>query len=312
MYLNKLTEGIEGKPEFRTFRYVDKNPLGGTKKIRTIGDPNEPMRILHARLICELRKLKIRMDYAFGAQPGKSVRESVRQHLKNRYFYLTDIMNAYQSVDGRKLTEILSAANPELFGEEEETAEFLAKYCLSQKGGLVIGAPASPDLFNVYAAVLMDGKMMELSEKHHLIYTRYLDDLSFSAKQPIGWRKRAAIREAMKEAGFQVNNRKSTVADLKKGPITMNGVRLEWRGVNSPARMMLPRFYLRKIRGLARIVFKRNVDLYRKLAGMMGVFRDSTHDARRLGAMNTTELKLVRRFRECQAIAKRSGTSGAT
>ena len=296
MQLKKCVEGLRETPEFSAFPLRDKNPLGGTEKIRLIRAPNQPMRIVHARFIRQLRKLHVDLPFATGARPGDSVRRNVLRHSRNRFFYLVDLVSAYRNVSGEKLSQLLYGFSAHVQGvSQAEIYEFLKRFCLAPEGGLAVGAPASPDLFNIYAGVLIDRPMAELCLKHHLTCTRYLDDLAFSAKRKIGWRKREAIREIIKEAGFEVSHRKSVVADLRKRPIKINGIRLEFGG-----RIMLPRDYLRKIRGLIHLAMTGRGDemAHHRICGMMGVFWSSTTRTRTF--LNATERDLVRRFREYQ------------
>lgn len=296
MNLEKCLEGLSGTPEFQTFPLRDKNPLGGTEKVRLIRAPNKAMRFIHARFIKQLRRLRVDLPYATGARPGNSVRWNVLRHSRNRFFYLVDIHSAYQNVDEERLAQILTGVSSNV--EVEEVLLFLKNFCLVPEGGLAVGAPASPDLFNIYASILIDRPMAELCQKHHLTYTRYLDDLTFSAKRRIGWRKREAIREIIKQAGFEVSHRKSVVADLWKGPVKINGIRLEFGG-----RIMLPRDYLRKIRGLIYLAMTRPVDeqVHHQICGMMGVFWSST-PSRSYNSLNSTERKIVRMFQCYQRV----------
>lgn len=293
MQLQKCIEGLQETPQFSAFSLRDKNPLGGTEKVRLIRAPNQAMRTVHGRFIKQLRNFHVGLPFATGARPGDSVRRNVLRHSRNRFFYLVDLHSAYRNVNGEKLARILGELSRAFCYPGSEVYDFLQKFCLAPEGGLIVGAPASPDLFNLYAGILIDQPMAELCRKHHLTYTRYLDDLTFSAKRRIGWRKREMIREIVKQAGFEVSHRKAVVADLRKGPIKINGIRLELGG-----RIMLPRDYLRKIRGLIHLAMTKPVDdrVHHQICGMMGVFWSST----RSSSLNGTERKLIRMFRGYQ------------
>jgi hypothetical protein len=296
LLLENLTKNLPGAPSFERFILLDKNPLGRTTQFRICERPNESMRILHKRLIHYLRSLKIDLPFATGAKPGDSPLKNVMLHRHNRYFYLTDIRNAYLNVNGKRLASILCEVDRRLVGQEEEVFNFLQKYCLSSQGGLIIGAPASPDLFNLYAGNLIDRPLASLSKRYSLTYTRYLDDLTFSSsKVPIGKRKRKAIRTIIETAGFKISHRKSQVLDLKKGTIEINGVGLEWGG-----RIFLPRDYTRKISGLLHLALRgRNINP-NKIHGMMGVFLALT-DRRNL---NETERKIIKKYQAYRRLIK--------
>ncbi len=291
MFFNTFLENLPDYPSFTECWIKDENPLSALFQKRRIFIPNESMSILHKRLINYLRDLKFPLPFAFGARPKNSPLKNVWWHRHNRYFYLLDLRKAYSSVSCEKLTDILCSLDEELRNCEQGVYKFLDEYCFFFGKGLVTGAPASPDLFNIYAGVLVDKPLGVFCKKHNLTFTRYLDDLALSSsKIPIGKRKRQEIRTIIKDAGFGVNHHKSRVCDLKKGAIVINGVSLEMGG-----RTFVPRYYLRKIRGFMR---KLSLEATLKksdkqtLNGMMSAFWGIT-DRKRL---NKTEQKLVKKY----------------
>ena len=287
LFLNKNT--LKQTPEFKSFRLKDVNPLGGTTKIRTIFSPNNAMRQVHKIFIRFLRSLALNLSCAKGATSGSSTKKNVLVHRINRYFYLLDIKNAFPSVDGKRLAEIIAGSSELLRGKKDEIFAFLKAYCLSDAHGLLVGAPASPDLFNIYAACLVDEKLSEFSKKHGITYTRYLDDLTFSSPRKIGKRKRKEIRKIVEGAGFVISHRKSAVYDLKRGPIEINGIGLEFGG-----RIFLPRHYLSKIRGLLHRAIQ-NGDIPKStINGLMGVFWSATEKRK----LNRSEEKILELYKE--------------
>lgn len=286
MIFEQFTQNLPGVPAFRFFRLHDVNPLSGHKKIRVIGDPNESMRIVHERLINYLRGLRLDFSLATGAEPGNSPAKSIRRHRRHRYFYLVDISSAFPSVQGWKLAAILCGLDSKLAGQQTQVLQFLRRYCLSETDGLVVGASASPILFNIYAGVLVDWPLEELCQKYDLTCSRYLDDLTFSSPDtPIGARKRKAIRQVITEQGLAVNHRKCRVYDLAKGPIVINGI-----GLNLNGRTFVPRHYFRKIRGLLHQAMTSSDVSPHKVHGIMGVFFSITR------RFNRTEKRLVETY----------------
>lgn len=223
------------KPAFSTFKIVDRNPLSGRKKIRTIYSPNPEMRMVHAVLIEELSRLDIEMPNATGGVKDMSPLSSLLRHRTNygfnRYFYLTDIKDAYPSVNTRRLANILATLEdkPELVDYLED---FLERYCSAINGGLATGGPASPFLFNIFCESEIDRKIRELLSTYYaeITYTRFLDDLVFSSNTNIGTRKRRRIRQIITDAGFRINHPKSDVFDIYKGPVMINGMMINKSG----------------------------------------------------------------------------------
>lgn len=290
MIFEKLLDELPAKPEFTDFFLADRNPLSRRRKLRRISNPNLAMRILHQRFIKYIRDFRVHFDHVTGSVRGGSPKNNVLKHRYHRFFYLTDLKSAYQNVREEKLAEIICSHDVRLQGNKEEMLAFLKQFFLAPDGGLLVGAPASPDLFNLYSAVALDEKLHEFCLKHHLAYTRYLDDLTFSSRRNrIGKRKRREIRQIIESAGFQVHHKKSQVLDLKIGPIVINGIGLEFGG-----RIFLPRHFLRKINGLFhRAETKNNVpkDL---ISGYWGIFSDVTKGQK----LNKSEWRTIKKFHQ--------------
>ncbi|MFH0952537.1 MAG: reverse transcriptase domain-containing protein [Patescibacteria group bacterium] len=299
MFFKTFLQDLPGKPEYKYIRYRDVNPLGGTTKIRNIGMPNEAMKIIQLRLLKFVRNLPVTLHHAMAFRNGCSAVNNVMIHRKRRYFYIFDIFNAYRHVDLQKLAKIICELDPELSGQEEDVYEFLFQYCQDPSGGLVIGANASQDLFNLYAGILIDVPLALLCKQYSLTYTRYSDDLIFSAKKvPIGWRKRKAIRQVVIDAGFKIQHRKAQVLDLIKGPAVINGI-----GIHRNGDLYVPRHYLTRLRGLIHRA-KKEPELAFVAHGMMGIFWSFTKKS----SLNQTEKKVVKEYRDLQKMLKRIKT----
>lgn len=266
MGLKFLRLGLQGPLRFKRRVILDTNVVVRTAKRRVIYMPNDSMRALHERLILALRQSGQYSRYATGGVPGGSPVRNVEPHRGNRYFYLLDIHHAYPSANLDDLARILVDRGI-LFEDDVVAArEFLEQYCSAKEGGLATGAPASPDLYNLLAGTLLDSRLEDLCAKYRLTYTRYLDDLTFSAQHhPIGRKKRAAIARVITAAGFHLSHHKTRVADLRKGPIVITGVGLTLEG-----RMFIPRHFLRRAYGLLHRAINTGDVPHDLIAGVMG------------------------------------------
>jgi hypothetical protein len=275
MLLDSFTQGSLGKPGFRRLYVTDRNPLGGTTKLRLVRAPNESMRVVHGRLIRWLRGLDVDLSHAIGSRPGGSQRKSATLHQHSKHIYIVDIHKAFRNVDGPILAGILCDLEPKLAGYEEEVVGFLARYCLAPEGGLLTGLPASPDFFNTYVAVLIDEVLAPLCEAWGVTFSRYLDDLIFSSQEPIGRRKRRVIRDVIENAWFWINHEKSGVYDLTKGAVVINGIGIR-RDRRGRASLFVPRFFVTSLLGkLHEATWHGGVSLS-QIEGMMGVFEATT------------------------------------
>lgn len=283
---------LGGEPAFRVFGIRDRNPLSQrTKKKRVLEAPNDAMRIIHGRLIQYLRSLNFPMPHATACKPGDSPLKNVRRHRNHRFFYLMDVHNAYQNVKVAKLAGVLCILDAQLKGKFWEIRKFLSRYCMSQFGGLATGAPASPDLFNLYCAVLVDGPLARVCERYGLTYTRYLDDLTFSATHTISRRATNAVCKIVREAGFQPHDYKTMRHDLVAEALVINGIGLELGG-----RIFVPPLYVSYIKGLLLLGLQGDLSLMPKIQGAMSVFL-GTVDRKHPTATEQRILLMYREFR---------------
>ena len=260
-------------PSFEQFTLQDINPVSGNVKTRKISNPNPSMREIHRRIIQAVQDLDLWNFHSF-----ESPYSNASKHIGSRYFYQTDLKDAYGSVSLEKLVEIIVSLRPEW--KQDDVREILTSYCFEKSGGLIVGAPASPKLFNIYANHKIDRPLLKLwpymrddmGQILRKYYTRYIDDLTFSSLDPISGNTRRMIRGVIEEAGFKINHRKSNVLDLVKGPIVITGVGLEWRPHRS-ARLFLPRHYLKRMFGLLHLTLKGDPRVsHSQVEGLMGVF----------------------------------------
>ena len=257
------------------------------------------MREIHRRIIQAINDVCIYPWNFFDSSYQNAV-----QHVDSRYFYQTDLRNAYGSVPLERLAEILVSLKPKW--ELDDVKEVLARYCFEKGGvGLIVGALPSTKLFNIYAWRTIDVLLAEfwpyMNDEHKIFrkrYSRYLDDLTFSSPEPITDGVRRMIRQVIEQAGFQVNHRKSTLLDLKRGPVVITGVGLEYRYRQS-ARLFLPRHYFKRMNGLLHLALKGDPRISRsEVEGLMGVFHGVFGRKYKHGKIkfNTTELKFLEMY----------------
>lgn len=254
------TSRVTRLPSFNFFWFRDVNPHSGTEKRRWLGDPNPAMRYLHEWFIRYLRGLHVPMPSATGGIPGMSVRKNLERHRRrhaddddaatkpfHQHFYLIDLSSAYHTLEHVQILDIISKMVPP--NEANAVRDFLSQYCIDHKiGGLITGANASPQIFNMCLEALIDRKLRRLCDKHGIVYSRYIDDLAFSSPEVIGEKKRRAIRKIIEEAGLKINHKKCQVWDLAKGPVNINGI-----GVRQDGTTFLPRHALKKLNGMLHI-----------------------------------------------------------
>lgn len=310
---------------FERVTIPDRNLQSGRFKRRPIHVPDDEARRIHGIIIGFLSSAAGPMPYAFGAVAKRSPLANVNAHRRSsggfpRYWFQTDVANAYGSVSLERLAQAITAVEPELVNHELALREVLRRHCFlvedakggapwCEERGLYTGGPASPLLFNLYCDHWLDRSLAALG----LGYTRYLDDLTFSSLRPIGRHSRRRIMAAVREAGFAPNLKKTEVVDLRERALRVTGLVVHLDG-----RVGLTQRYVGQLRGLAHRV-ERELDaadrgglplfLPRGVAGSFGVLvslaRSRLPDASWRGVdslfdpppgFTTTEWSLLRRF----------------
>jgi hypothetical protein len=307
MMFDNLLADIEEPPSFDCFPLRDTNPVSSRFKRRLVANPNPPMRIIHQRIIEILDRNWFRFDPL--GEDDLSPHKNAVKHAASRYFYQTDLQNAYHSVPLDDLSKVIASGCD---GRQlEEIRTVFARYCFEKnRKGLIVGGPASPKLFNIYVHATLDVPLRKFwpdfesdSAKHiGKVYTRYSDDLTFSSPDPISDHLRRRIRNIIKAAGFEVNHRKSTVLDIVKGPIIITGVGLA-HNPHGRARTFLPRHYLSRMKGLLHLALQGDPRIGRdEVEGLMGVFHavfgKKHRSARHLFRLNATETKFLELYNQ--------------
>ena len=228
LFLGQMLAGLDpAAPRFtyfshtkpsRRYPWMAQEPL---PKTRVIAAPNESMRLVQKRLSLRLREqLLLRLPHATGGVPFSSPTWNAALHRGSSHFLTLDLVDAYGSVTMRHLAglEIVHG-----FSETRLTPAFLQRYCFSRTGGLAQGGPASQDLFNL-ACTSLDMRLSMICAREGLIYSRYVDDLTFSGQAPISQALRREICAAIEAEGFRVNHLKARLSMIAKGPVEVTGI----------------------------------------------------------------------------------------
>lgn len=248
----------------------DVNNLSGARKKRKIFVQSKVMKLIHKRIMGYIRE-RAEFPNATGSVPGSSVAKHLSFHMRdghngdrrfNRFLYPVDIKDAYKSVSLEKMADALVALEMDVPRQldieteirKEEITSFLKRFCFSEKRGLVVGATASPDLFNLFMEHFVDRKIRRVLAQYELSYSRYLDDLLFSSHVGIGKVKKKVLRGIVRQAGLNINIEKTDYYDLKKGSVVINGI-----GINLDGRMYIPRHHLFETKGLLFMAVKKGV-----------------------------------------------------
>ena len=206
------TRGLSA--QYKTFEIRKKS--GGT---RIIHMPKGGLRVLQQKLkkIFDFLDRKPKCSHAY--HKGKSFLTNAVEHKKKRFVFNMDLEEFFPSIHFGRVQGVLRAA----YKMPPSVATFIAHLCC-YNGSIPQGAPTSPSISNLVSNNL-DKKILALAIKHHVSYTRYADDITFSYRYrnfppaighfaatgqlfgpaAVG----ATLEQLIKDQGFQVNHKKT-------------------------------------------------------------------------------------------------------
>jgi len=183
---------------YRIFR-LRKKSFGHRKIARPCGPLMALQRWVLRNILDQLRAT----GSCYGLGRDTSIRKHAEQHACAKAILTLDIEDFFPSISIARVTNVFRVA-----GYEPAIASILARLCTHQ-GGLPQGAPSSPKLANL-ACFRLDRRLKRFAEKQGFVYTRYVDDMSFSASSASRLAKaKPFIVHILRDSGFRVNHRKT-------------------------------------------------------------------------------------------------------
>lgn len=205
-YLNTSTKQLK---EFQTVdHYVTfEIPKPGKSEMRTIEAPTGLLKFALDRLSDGLQWLY--SDHRTSAAHGyirsvknepdkRTIFTNAKKHIGKNYLLNMDFDNFFHQITEDKIRMLF--AHSQLFSFDAETEELLTKL-VCYKGRLPMGSPTSPPLSN-FAVMDLDRELTRWTKHQGIIYTRFVDDLSFSSEKPINNEKFKMINTFFKEHHF--------------------------------------------------------------------------------------------------------------
>ena len=134
----------------------------------------------------------------------RGVLTNAAPHAGHDWLINIDLKNFFHTVKLNKVKDYFSS-----LGYENEVVKTLTALC-TYKSRLPQGAPTSPMLSNIIAST-MDVMMLKYCNKRGIVYTRYADDLTFSANSDVEVPPIEDIYKIVYLNGFKVNRMKTKV-----------------------------------------------------------------------------------------------------
>lgn len=228
----------------------------GLGKKRLIQAPDRRLKIIQQKLALSLDQIYRRRNPVHGFVVDRSVKTNAEAHGSRRHVVNLDLQDFFPSITENRIKGLLQSLG--IDGRVSEIVARLACY----EAFLPQGAPTSPVLSNMICYRL-DTELLRVAKAARAIYTRYADDITFSAYQPpsplfengfppVGKFSpdllSTNLRKAIEGNGFIINPQKAHYADRNSRRI-VTGVKIN-EGLN------VDRRYVRKIRAMLHSIEK--------------------------------------------------------
>jgi len=220
------------KDKYEMFEIPKKT--GGTRTI------NAPVRFWKSiqRLLNICFQLTFKpSNVANGFIEGRSIVTNANKHINKLVVYNLDLKDFFPNTNFGRVRAVLQIPP---FSFSKETATFIANIC-TEKGSLPQGAPTSPFITNLVCQRL-DKKLLEYANKNKLTYTRYADDITFSANFNLAENIKNDIKKIINDEGYTINEKKERVLYRKQ--------RQEVTGIIVNEKLNLHREYIKTIRAM--------------------------------------------------------------
>lgn len=209
-----------GKSFYRTFTIPKRR--GGTRELSA----PYPLLLEVQRWINEnlLNKIPVESS-AHGFVKGRSIVTNAGTHLNAEYLLKMDIKNFFPSIPIARVISIF-----QILGYPHYISFMLASLCCLH-GKLPQGSATSPTISNIVTK-RMDRRLVALSKKYELSYSRYADDLTFSGKH-ISVKFIQIVREVVEGERFEVNQSKTRLV-RGTGKKIVTGISVNGRKLSLP------------------------------------------------------------------------------
>lgn len=206
---SEVLKGVVANVERHYNEYKIRKKAGGDRPIEA---PDyllkDIQRWIYINILCKDTSIN---DCVHGFIPKSMNKDKVRgvltnaaPHARHDWLINIDLKNFFHTVKLDKVKDYFSS-----LGYENEVVKTLTALC-TYKSRLPQGAPTSPMLSNIIAST-MDVMMLKYCNKRGIVYTRYADDLTFSANSDVEVPPIEDIYKIVYLNGFKVNRMKTKV-----------------------------------------------------------------------------------------------------
>jgi RNA-directed DNA polymerase len=241
---------------YKKYKEIEiKKKMGG---VRLIHSPHHALKKLQRSLNNILVQVYQPKRSTYGFVSGKSIIKNAEKHLRQRCILNIDLKDFFPSINFGRVQGLFKAAPYNL---SHNVSTVLAEICCYEyevddqlNRRLPQGAPTSPVVSNMICAKL-DSQLQRLATIYKCIYTRYVDDITFStsrskfppslaffSEKDDKWILGKELLEVIEGNGFFVNERKIRLATKHQ--------RQEVTGITVNKFLNVKRHYVRQIRAM--------------------------------------------------------------
>lgn len=156
------------------FPYYNVFTVKGKNKDREITAPSLKLKMRQRWILDQILIKTPLSNCCHGFVQGRSIVTNAKKHIGNKQILLLDIKDFFPSIKQDNVKSIFLS-----LGYSKSAAFRLAEICCFE-GVLPQGAPTSPCLANIRCKDL-DDELFQIAKLYNVEYTRYADDMAFSA-----------------------------------------------------------------------------------------------------------------------------------
>lgn len=199
-----------------------KKYLDGTVKQRTFRNPSTFLKAVQKRIKRNvLDKVKF-PDCVHGGVKGRSNITNAKQHQGKKYIFETDLQDFYPNISMLRVYNAFLS-----LGYSTHISHWLTALT-TRKNELPQGSPTSTALANL-VFIQTDFALLSICKRHEITYTRYVDDLTFSAQADFG-KVVQEVLDTIVKGGFKLSRRKTKY----EGHQSVTGIQVFLNKIDAP------------------------------------------------------------------------------
>ncbi len=220
-YYKEWFEKKEDKKNGGYKKYKD-----GTEKLRVIRPSLKELKIVQKKIKDRiLAPIKLPKHIHGGVRKRSNI-SNAKPHQGNKYQFTTDLQNYYPGIKHAQIYDTFLK-----LGYSNYYCNYLTKLT-SWKYELPQGTPTSTHISNL-VFLETDFKLIELCNENNIVYTRYIDDLTFSNPKCFKHLLNEILQIVI-DGGFKINYRKTSY----DGNQNITGIEVHNNFIDAPERII--------------------------------------------------------------------------